>query len=97
MKVKRKNLLLNDCTIEDTTRKSIDRTLTSEINSMCNVLISEGLAQHRDEARILIANALENHAVQEEIIRITKHRIDHGHIGFGGYEDSPFYRNVNFD
>ena len=96
MKLREKSIATGEYVECDMNREIIDRRLITETNTVCNFLIEEGLAQHRDEARILIANALENHSVRKEIARLAKHRLEHKHIGFE-YEENQFYKNVNID
>lgn len=96
MKLREKSIATGDYIECEMNREMIDRRLATELITVCNYLIQEGHAQHRDEARILIANALESYSVRKEIARLAKHRIDHKHIGFG-YEENPYYKNVNID
>lgn len=94
--LKEKNVLEQTVQIKEMDRKSIDNRLSGALNRMCNILITEGIAQHRDEARLLIEDALKTPRIQAEIIKLAAYRIKMGHIGFK-YKESSDYKNVNFD
>lgn len=97
MLVKEKVIGTDRYDIQEMDREKVDRKLASELNNMCDHLISQGLAQHRDEARVLIARVLNTVSVSNSITSACNHHVNFKLIGFGGYENSQFYKNVNFD
>lgn len=80
--VRKTNTLENTTEIKEMTRKAIDNGLSGALNKMCNILITEGVAKHRDEARILIEDALKTPRIQAEIVKLAAFRIKKGHIEF---------------
>ena len=80
-----------------TDREAINRKLISGEMTALNYLCVGKVAQHRDEARILLAHALSNPIVLREIEKQAKSLIDKGIIGFGYEQPNHYYKNVNFD
>lgn len=97
MKVRQKNYQTN--TVEQTTEtsESIVNRLDEQIAVLTGQLITEGLAQNIDEARVLLTNALTTHSVGNTVVRIARNRIHEGHVGFGYPEGNGRYANVNVE
>lgn len=97
MKVRQKNYQTD--TINQTTEsdESILDRLNNQIGMVTDQLMIEGLAQNDEEARVLLTNALFTPTVTNNIVRIARHRIQEGHVGFGYPEGSELYENVNFE
>lgn len=97
MKVRQKNYQTN--TVEQTTEtsESIMNRLNEQIAVLTGQLITEGLVQNNDEARVLLTNALTTHSVGSAVVRITRNRIHEGHVVFDYPEENGHYANVNVE
>lgn len=95
MKVKDKVFGEDGFRIREMSREQIAVEISLSVDKVCDNLIERGLAQHRDEARILVARALDSIGGTVRIGTVAKSLLDKGHIGF--CYDNGAYKNVNFD
>ncbi|MNW50763.1 hypothetical protein D3C74_282230 [compost metagenome] len=77
---------------KELSRSEIDSMANSVVLDLCNILLNEGIVEHRDEARVLLHEIFKNRSDIDQIVADkAKNLLESGRVKF--IYDNGYYSN----